>query len=221
MSPGVGARPDAAPGLVVVPVRRHFARVHGLVFLLQFGFAAFSDGNAEFMVMLPVLAAVVAVAAGPAGRWPGAAVAAGGTALLAWNLAFGLLPLHLLRLQNLDPWHRLLARQPRARLLLTDPNLLLNQYFYRTGQPLPPPQVLPSSAALQRRDPAVARALLDSVVRTGHPLYTDLLAPAGPLDRARLAFGPPDTVLLRGHHFHVTDSARTLAGWERVWGEQD
>ncbi len=216
---GGWAGTGAAPAVPAAPVRRHLARVHGLIFFVQFGFAAFSDGNAEFMVMLPVLAAVVAETAGPERHWPGAALAAGGTALLAWNLAFGLLPLHLLRLQNLDPWHRLLARQPRARLLLTDPNLLLNQYFYRTGQPLSPPQILPSPAALRRRGPATARALLDSVVRAGHPLCTDLLAPAGPLDRARLVFGPPDTALLRGWHFHVTDSARTLAGWERVWDE--
>lgn len=126
------------------------ATTHALIFALQLGFAAVSDGNAEFMVMLPALAAVVAVGAGGA-RLPGRAVAAAGGALLAWNLAFGLLPLHFLVFQNTAPLLACLRTRPGARLLLAEPNLLLNQWHYQTGQPGPPPQVLPAPARLVQR----------------------------------------------------------------------
>ena len=195
----------------------HVGATHGLIFALQLAFAALANGNAEFMVMLPVLAAVAALSYGPARLLSGAAVAAGGTALLAWNVAFGLLPLHFLSLQNLAPLHRLLAARPQARLLLADANLLLNQHFYRTGQATPPPQVLPGPARLLRRGPAAALAFVDSVRRAGHPLYTDLGNAPAPLDRARLAYGGGAGNVLRGLPTCPADSGRTFYGWYRVY----
>ncbi len=196
---------------------RHAAATHGLIFGLQLVFAALSDGNAEFMVMLPVLGAIAVLNSCRVRQLPGAAVAAGGAALLAWNVAFGLLPLHFLTLQDTAPLHRLLATQPQARLLLTDGNLLLNQHFYRTGQAAPPPQVLPGPARLLRHGPAAARAALDSVRRAGHPIYTDLTANSHPLDRAQIAYSTENESLILGLPVHPTDSTRTFYGWYRVF----
>jgi len=212
-----GFDPVAGPGRAQAPPGRRVAAVHGLIFGLQLAFAALADGNAEFMVMLPVLAALVLATSGWARAVPGPALAALGGALLLWNVAFGLLPLRFLVMQNLAPLHRLLATQPRARLLLADANLLLNQHFYRTGHPARPPQVLPGAARLLRRGPASARAFLDSVRRAGHAVYTDLGNAAGPFDRAQLAYGAGDAELLRGLPVLPIDSGRTFSGWYRVF----
>ena len=195
----------------------HAAAVHGLVFGLNVAFAALADGNAEFMAGLPVLGAIVGCASAWGRRLPGTSLTALGSALLVWNLACGLLPLHLLVMQDISPLHRLLATQPNARLFLTDPNLLQNQDFYRSGQPLPPPQILPSPAQLLLHGPAAARAFLDSVSRAGHPIYTDVLTPAGPFDRARLAYGTSPVELLRGLPLRPADSTCTFLGVYRLW----
>ncbi|MFD1467143.1 hypothetical protein ACFQ48_02820 [Hymenobacter caeli] len=192
---------------------RRVAAVHALIFSLQLAFAAVSDGNAEFMVMLPALAAVVAVGAAGA-RLPGRAVAAGGGALLAWNLAFGLLPLHFLVFQNTAPLLACLRTRPRARLLLADPNLLLNQWYYQTGRPAPPPQVLPAPARLVQRLGGLgpARAWLGAQGRAGHPVYTDLVGNDRPLNRARLLSGAADAALVTGFSAGKVDSAATFFG---------
>ena len=195
------------------PTGRRAAAVHALIFGLQLAFAAVSDGNAEFMVMLPALAAVVAVGTGGA-RWPGRAVAAAGGALLAWNLAFGLLPLHFLVFQNTAPLLACLRARPRARLLLADPNLLLNQWYYQTGRPAPPPQVLPAPARLVQRlgGPGPARAWLNAQRQAGHPVYTDLVGNDRPFDRARLTTGAADAALVAGLAAVKMDSAATFFG---------
>jgi hypothetical protein len=117
-------------------------RTHRLIFFLHLVFAAQAAGNAEFMVMLPALAAL-AWAAGPLAAWPSHRVAALGTALLSWNVAFGLVPAHRLVYTDAGPALRMrVLAQPHAWFLLLDPNLLLNQLHYYTGQPVGPPRPL-------------------------------------------------------------------------------
>ncbi len=192
---------------------RRAAATHALIFALQLGFAAVSDGNAEFMVMLPALAAVVAVGAGGP-RLPGRAVAAFGGALLAWNLAFGLLPLHFLVFQNTAPLLACLRTRPQARLLLADPNLLLNQWHYQTGRAAPPPQVLPAPARLVQRlgGLAPARAWLGAQRRAGRPVCTDLVGNNRPFDRARLTANAANSALVAGFSVAKVDSAATFFG---------
>ena len=192
---------------------RRTAATHALIFALQLVFAAVSDGNAEFMVMLPALAAVVAVGTGGA-RLPGRAVAAAAGALLAWNLAFGLLPLHFLVFQNTAPLLAGLRTRPQARLLLADPNLLLNQWHYQTGQASAPPRVLPAPARLVQRlgGLAPARAWLGAQGRAGRPVLTDLVGNARPFDRARLTVGDVNVALVAGFSAVKVDSAATFFG---------
>ena len=167
---------------------------HLLIGATQLAFAALSAGNAEFMVMLPALAAV-GLAGGRLRHWPGRRVAALGGALLAWNVAFGLGPAHWLSYTDAGPALRArVQRQPGAWFLLLDPNLLRNQLHYYTGQPVAPPRIL----GLAGQEAARFRPWLRRRLAAGDTVYTDALGSARPLDRARLTLGDPAAELLGG-----------------------
>lgn len=71
--------------------RNLFIGAHGIAFLLHLGFAFFSHGNAEFMVMMPFLLAIVfATVLQNHVKFIGF-LAAG---LLIWNLSVGVIPLN-------------------------------------------------------------------------------------------------------------------------------
>ncbi len=193
--------------------QRPFQRTHWLVLVLQLSCAVWAEGNAEFMVMLPALLALLLIGQ-PSLRavlpWVGAL-------LLVWNLTFGLLPAHGLRFTNTAPLLARIEREPAAWWLLSDPNLVLNQLHYRTGQPVGPPNILPPPALLVRRpgqSPAQFRAWLAARRAAGQRVYTNVLGGPHLLDRARLTQGGDEAQLplLAGYHLARLDSFATSFG---------
>ncbi|HEX8426729.1 hypothetical protein [Hymenobacter sp.] len=192
---------------------RLFWLTHLLVLLLQLGCAVWAEGNAEFMVMLPALLALLLVnrpEVSTALPWMGAS-------LLLWNLTFGLLPAYTLRLTNTTALLARIQQEPAAWWLLADPNLVLNQLHYITGEPIGPAKVLPAPALLvQRRgqSPARFRAWLATRRAAGQRIYTDALGGPNLLDRARLTQGGDDAQrqLLAGYRLARVDSFPTSFG---------
>ncbi|AMR28940.1 hypothetical protein A0257_18760 [Hymenobacter psoromatis] len=183
-------------------------RTHALIGALHLGFAAQAAGNAEFMVMLPALAAV-ALAGGWLVAWPPRRVAAAGVALLSWNLAFGLLPAHRLDYTGTGPALRArVLGQPGAWFLLRDPNLLRNQLQYYTGQPDAAPRIM----GLARPDTAAFHQWLVARLAAGDTVYTDALGGYRPFDRAQLTQGDAAARLLAGFSAARVDSFPTFFG---------
>ena len=196
-----GSGPE--PGLA-----RRIRRTHLLISGLHLGFALQATGNAEFMVMLPSLAAVV-LAGGGLVAWPTRRVAALGLALLGWNLAFGLLPAHFLDYSGSGAaWRAWVLARPKAWVLLDDPNLLRNQLQYYTGRAGAVPRV----QGLQGPEPQRFRAWLRERLMAGEAVYTDGLGSARPFDRARLVQGGPAPDWLAGLRTVRVDSLPTFFG---------
>lgn len=192
---------------------KSFFRTHLLILLLQLACALWAAGNAEFMVMLPALLVLLLVPQ----CWPARPLVLAGAALLLWNLTFGLLPAHLLRLTNTAPLLARIGREPAAYWLLSDPNLVLNQLHYRTGRPTGPDRILPAPALLARKQgqsPEQFRAWLQVRRAAGQPVFTDALDGPQLLDRARLTQGGDDAQrqLLQGFQLVRTDSFPTSFG---------
>ena len=187
---------------------RTVRRTHALIGGLHLAFAVQATGNAEFMVMLPALTAV-ALAGGPLRAWPPRRVAAVGAALLGWNLAFGLLPAHLLDYTGTGPALRArVLSQPGAWFVLREPNVLRNQLHYYTGRPTAAPRIV----GLAGQDSATFRRWLAGQLAAGDTVYTDALGPAQPFDRAQLAQGNLAARLLAGVPGQRVDSLRTFFG---------
>lgn len=193
--------------------RRLFWRTHWLALLLQVACAVWAEGNAEFMVMIPALLALLLANRGElriALPWVGAA-------LLLWNLTFGLLPAHILRLTNTAPLLNRIQREPAAWWLLADPNMALNQLHYRTGQATGPATILAAPALQVRRagqSTTRFRAWLAARRAAGQPVYTDALGGPRLLDRARFTQGGDEAhlPLLAGYQLARIDSFPTSFG---------
>ncbi len=207
-----GNVPKGLPASTVAP-KQLFWRTHLLALVLQVGCAVWAEGNAEFMVMIPALLALLLVSL------PGVSTALpwAGASLLLWNLTFGLLPAHALRLTNTAPLLARIQQEPAAWWLLADPNLVLNQFHYNTGQAIGPLNVLPAPALLVQRpgqSPARFRAWLAARRAAGQPVYTDALGGPNLFDRARLTQGGDEAQrqLVAGFHLARIDSFPTSFG---------
>ena len=192
--------------------QRRLVRTHALAFGLHLAFAAVNDGNAEFMVMLPVLGAVLAAGWG---HWQSGALGLTGAALLLWNLTFGLLPNRLLKLNASAALAARVQATPGANWLLTDEHLTENRLCYQTGR-FRWPQLRAAPTILVRRAGGAARPFrrwLGTELRAGRAVYTDALSPAGLFDRARLTQDNRDAELLRGFPVMARDSIPTAFGF--------
>jgi hypothetical protein len=207
-------RPDALPrpaAALPPATARALRRTHGLILLLHLLFAAWASGNAEFMVMLPVLL-VLLLTAWP--TLPTRPLQATGGALLAWNLAFGLLPNHQLDFTNLPPLLARVRQEPGTWFLLDNHNLALNRLHYLTGRD-GQPNVLPTPDLLllsRRWTPAQLQAWLRVQQRAGRRLSTDALGGPQLLDRASLTRRASAAELLRGFRPVVRDTFPTFFG---------
>ena len=203
-----------APPLPALGLPRLVRRVHGGVWLVQAFFSYIAGANSEFMVMLPALAAI-ALAGGWLAAWPPRRVVALGVALLAWNLAFGLLPSRLLTYTATGPALRARVQaQPRAWFLLLDPNLLRNQLHYYTGHPQAPRRVLGPPAGWEPKPGEFHdfRRWLTARLAAGDTVYTDAIGPALPFDRAQMMLRQNNTELLAGYRQVRVDSFATFFG---------
>lgn len=198
----------ALPVLAGANPARTVRRTHALIGVLHLGFAAQAAGNAEFMVMLPA-AAAVALAGGWLLAWPPRRVAAVGLALLSWNLAFGLVPAHVLDYTGTSPALRAqVLAQPAAWFVLHDPNLLRNQLHYVTGRAAAAPRIV----GLAGQPAAAFRPWLATRLAAGDVVYTDALGSYRPLDRAQLTQGAAEQALLAGWSTVRVDSILTFFG---------
>lgn len=109
-----------------------FERAHLLIFFLSLTFAFFSHGNAEFMVMLPIcltlfihpyinekhIRSILLFSCG----------------MFLWNVSTCILPNHLFDFYNEQAVVEHVRNHPEATYILTDKNLVRNQYFYLYGE---------------------------------------------------------------------------------------
>jgi hypothetical protein len=141
-----------------------FAFTHLIIFGLQFLFAFLSEGNAEFMVMLPfelVLFAFVRYRMQP---FPIALFAA---SLFIWNVSLGILPLHVVEISPHPAIVRYVEQRPDEVYYVRDRQLLANELKYRNPH---------KKYSLFRVKPD-RTALLDSLLQHHSCVKTDILSP--------------------------------------------
>jgi len=100
------------------------------IFILQLTFAFISDGNAEFMVILPFFIPVILSCWGELNR---SFLKLFGAALLLWNVSFGLLPAHYFSFYDHEGITSYIKEHPYSLYILEDRHIVINQYYYRWG----------------------------------------------------------------------------------------
>ncbi|MDR1437328.1 MAG: hypothetical protein LBI65_04335 [Candidatus Symbiothrix sp.] len=159
-------------GVNAVSFERKFALIHLVIFGLQLLFAFMSDGNAEFMVMLPFELALFVFFYYRVQRFPVALFAA---SLFIWNTAIGLLPMHFVEVTTQPALSRYIEQHPE------------NIYYIRDRQTV--------NSYLEYRDPQKAYSIfqikpgrevfLDSLLQHHPCVITDLFSPLA-MSRAAL-----------------------------------
>ena len=107
-----------------------FERTHLLIFILQFGFAFYSHGNSEFMVMLPF---TMAIFLSLFVEFDFLVLRNLSFAMLVWNLSFAILPYHFIDYQNDKELLRMIENNPDKIFILKERNTVVNEYFYAHG----------------------------------------------------------------------------------------
>ena len=107
-----------------------FERTHFIIFVLQFAFAFYSNGNSEFMVMLTYLIPLfIPVFV----KLDMLTVKTISLAMILWNVTFAILPNHIFDYQNNKILTAFIHNHPDKVFILKERSFIVNQYFYEYG----------------------------------------------------------------------------------------
>lgn len=171
---------------------KRFASIHLLIFLMQFIFAGVSDGNAEFMVMLPFAFTLFFFIRYKLRLCVSFYIAAG---LLIWNLFLGLIPSHFMKLDADFPMSRFIAEHPSNVYFLKDRiriDNILNYYY-------PDQHFIIGSLSK-------GASTLDSLMSRNHMVITDIVNNPVPFSRASMVHKEEDQNLFRKYLLEKRDS---------------
>lgn len=185
------------------------AWVVGIIASLQFIFAVLSAGNAEFMVMLPLLFIIMVSVLFERSSTMIMLLASG---MLVWNVFYGLVPLNgqsfgtekYLAGKALDGSNNL--------VISSDDQRLKSIIYYETGNNNAY-NVLRSPAILRLKglDYEDLRQAIDSVLASGGGVYTDCIGKV-PLSRAAISEGEAGNDFFSSYINKIVFSAPSLTG---------
>jgi hypothetical protein len=108
-----------------------FEWTHFIIFVLQLGFAFYSHGNSEFMVMIPFL---IAIFYHLFLDFNLAVIKYLAVMLFIWNFTFGIYPNQHYDYQNNKTLLKIIKDNPDKIFILKESYLIVNQYFYEYGE---------------------------------------------------------------------------------------
>lgn len=177
-------------------LRSPFEFSHLLAFILQLGFAFYSHGNAEFMIMLPFLLTIFLFSFI---NFDLRAIQYMMCAMLIWNFFFAIYPDHRFDYQNNKALVALIEKHPNQVFVLKERHTLINLYYYETGQ-------LESDRILDILTPSGIAKLQENQV-----VYTDVLSKKMPFSRAQVVSSEDYSNLVFIQHIEWIPS--TLGGF--------
>ncbi len=185
------------------------AAINILIAAVMFIFAVFSRGNAEFMVMIPVLAFI---AAGMIMDNSEKFFALFLAAMVIWNLFYGIIPLNRQNAAAEKFLCEKLINDENSVVIARDDQLIAGMIFYNTGKP-EQHIILKSPAVLRQagKDPEILRGLIDKFLSEKREIYTDCLS-IMPLSRAVLLGGKTDSLFFSSYEMQEVFSHRSITG---------
>ena len=107
-----------------------FTIIHIIIIVLQFLFAMLAAGNAEFMVMIPVLIFILIPVLFINFERFLSGIMAG---MAIWNLAYGIIPLHFNSPEAEEFLCNAAVENRQVMVIASDDQLLKSMIYYRTG----------------------------------------------------------------------------------------
>jgi hypothetical protein len=188
-----------------------FAGIHIIILVLQFLFALLAAGNAEFMVMIPVLVFILIPVLFTNFERFLSGIMAG---MAIWNLAYGIIPLHF----NFPEAEEFLCNSSvenkQVMVIASDDQLLKSMIYYKTGNNKAD-NIMKSPAVmkLKRTDIGFLENKIDSALNKGSVIYTDCLGPRT-VSRAAISEGS-----INAEFFSKYKTVETKS-WESIMGKK-
>lgn len=175
-------------------------------FSLHFLFAIFSDGNAEFMSMLPFLIVLIFVSFYEIKSIQ--ILATFSVLLFLWNLSFAILPNHFTNISQVNQQVATTIQNPNAIFIWTDKPLVENQVDYVLG--------FNHTIRYIKKD-AINIDSMTHLLKQGKKIYTDIGLQTTQWTRASMIEKQSETDLNRYFKFNKVDSFENLYGKNYIY----
>lgn len=182
-------------------------------FVLHLVFAWYSVGNAEFMVMLPILAFLYL-----AGKFnfSQAFLYCLGSALFLWNLATAIVPAHFLDYEkNLLSQNKMMKRGPQ--LFISQNKVMTENYYHYTydrseSYPLDFLRIELVKSPADMQSDSILHATIKAAFYTALPVYTDCVNYPAPLSRKTFLSGNKNEQFFKSYALQKADSFDNFFG---------
>ena len=189
-------------------ISKRFTSVHIIIMVLQFIFAMASYGNAEFMVMIPVLIFILVpfFALNFEKFLLRIMISIG-----VWNISYGIIPLHF-KSQAPENFLCESALSGQKIIIALDDQLIKSMLYYKTGNNNIE-SVLKSPALLEikGKDTEILEGVIDNALNIGKEVYANCLDNA-PISRSTIMEGQ------KNKEFFSKYVATLIKSWKQVTG---
>lgn len=182
---------------------------HLIVFVLQSAFAFYSVGNAEFMVMMPFLISIIWAG----NKWiPSFAITVFSSAMLLWNMAYGILPNHFLKYSINEDLKELAIKKSEALFILKNKNEIKNLALYTNGIELSNIVDCPSVYSIKKISMDSLEIKINKTIEEENPVFTDCIGNTEAFNRQAFLKGNMDEEFFQKFHTSQADSFSVFYG---------
>ncbi len=181
-----------------------------IIFFLQLTFAFFSEGNAEFMVMLPMLLFLMVY---DSFKIHSKIILHLALIMLIWNISFGLIPSHFIDFQKQSKILDFMNKQKRASFILSDDVLIQNILYYESGIGWNT-NIYKSPSALKswNKSPVLLSNKIDSCRSANINVYTDCIDEPSVMSRKIYLQNDENDLFFEDYLIQKSDSINTFYG---------
>lgn len=182
--------------IVKQPVNSKIPQLLLLVFSMQLLFAWYSEGNAEFMVMLPMiltwwLASKLKI--------PDKIIVVFALLLWLWNGSAALIPDHIFNYRNLDSESKWYGKYKGFYMAQNAIELTNFLQFKQGNRTTSGPEKSPADCG----DTAILAHSIDSCLQLNIPVYTDCISHASAMNRKTVVNGNKNKLFFEAHHWKL------------------
>ena len=161
------------PGKGTISIPKRFAFVHIVILILQLIFAALLNGNAEFMVMIPVLVFILFPFFTSGYEKFLFRILVG---MAIWNISYGLIPLHYKDGAPEKFLCKAAMSVDKPVVIVSDEQLINSMIYYQTGETIFP-NIYKSPAVLQllRAEPTILDEVIVNSLKRGVAVVTNCI----------------------------------------------
>jgi len=191
-----------------------FIKTTIIIFLLHFAFAVFSEGNAEFMVMLPLLLLLLI---NGLYRIKNTIYLSIGISLFIWNLTFGLIPNYFYDFQNQEKIVEIMDKKKNAIFVLSENALVENLIYYRKGiSSNPRIYKSPSMLIQQNKSTIDLKNCMDSCLLNQIEIFTDCIDEPKVMSRKQYFVNNENELFFNQYSYEKIDSIETIIGTKYI-----